>query len=301
MVDKLPPGLIVNADDLGIHPEINTGILSAYRRGILTSCTMLMTTPYLDETVRDFVRPAALPIGIHLSLTLGKAVAKASDVPDLVDAEGNLKLSAGRLLLASFTGPEGQRLLDQVGREFAAQLGRALDCGLRPTHADAHQHVHMNPSIFAAIEALLPRFGINRLRFSREPFWSFVFGADFLSICRRLNPAKWALIRWRCNQIRPQLATNDELFGILYSGAVSKSALLGVIAAIRPDHCIEVCIHPGFPAPPGIRSYNRPGYNGFISSIARKNEHDILVDAEVQDAVRRQGLQLRSYDGKSKL
>lgn len=300
MVDALPPGLIVNADDLGIHPDINAGILSAYRGGILTSCTMLMTTPYLERTVTEFVRPAALPIGIHLSLTLGKAVAKISEVPDLVDAEGNLRLSAGRLLLASFTGPAGQRLLRQCSREFAAQLGRALDCGVRPTHADAHQHVHMNPPIFAVIEELLPRFGINRLRFSRERFWPFVFGVDFLSICRRLNPAKWALIRWRCDQIKPRLVTNDELFGILYSGAVSKSALLRVIGSIKPDRSVEICIHPGFAAPFGTKSYDRSCYNAFISSIARKNEHDILVDAEVREAVRRRGLQLRSYDGKPK-
>ena len=50
--------------------------------------TMLMTTAYLEETVRDCVRPAVLPIGIHLSLTLGKAVASAAQVPDLVDEAG---------------------------------------------------------------------------------------------------------------------------------------------------------------------------------------------------------------------
>jgi hypothetical protein len=42
--------------------------------------------------------------------------------------------------------------------------------------------------------------------------------------------------------------------------------------------------------------YKRPGYNQFICSIARKHEHDILVDEEVREAVRRRGLQLRAYD-----
>jgi predicted glycoside hydrolase/deacetylase ChbG (UPF0249 family) len=42
----LSAGLIVYADDLAFHPEINSGILSAYRNGILTSCRMLMTNPY---------------------------------------------------------------------------------------------------------------------------------------------------------------------------------------------------------------------------------------------------------------
>ena len=301
MADKrVPPGLIVNADDLGIHPSINAGILSAYQNGILTSCTMLMTTAFLDETVRDFVRPALLPIGIHLSLTIGKAVADPGEVSNLVDEEGNLKLSAGRLLLSSYDDTAGQSLLRQVRHEFEAQLGRALDCGLKPTHADVHQHVHMNPAIFSVLEEVLPRFGIDRLRFTRERFWSSMFSADFLPVVKRLNPAKWALIRWRSSQITPHLAVNDELFGVLYSGAVSKTALLAVLATVGLDQSVEICIHPGFPAPNGVQYYPRPIYNDFISSITRKQEHDILVDENVQAAVRRRGLTLRAFSGEPK-
>jgi chitin disaccharide deacetylase len=301
MGDKfLPPGLIVNADDLGIHPAINAGILSAYRNGILTSCTMLMTTAYLDETLRDFVRPAALPIGVHLSLTLGKAAADAAEIPDLVDEEGNLKLSAARLLLSSHRDAVGHSLLRQIRREFEAQLGRALDCGLKPTHADSHQHVHMSPPIFDVLQEVLPRFGIDRLRFSRERFWTGVFGAEFLPIVKRLNPAKWALIRWRSAQITPHLAANDELFGVLYSGVISKAAMLAVIEDAGLDRSIEICIHPGFPAPSGVQHYTQHEYNAFISSILRKREHDVLVDADVQAAIRRRGLKLRSYDGELK-
>ena len=301
MADKrVPPGLIVNADDLGIHPSINAGILSAYQNGILTSCTMLMTTAFLDETVRDFVRPALLPIGIHLSLTIGKAVADPGEVSNLVDEEGNLKLSAGRLLLSSYDDTAGQSLLRQVRHEFEAQLGRALDCGLKPTHADVHQHVHMNPAIFSVLEEVLPRFGIDRLRFTRERFWSSMFSADFLPVVKQLNPAKWALIRWRSSQITPHLAVNDELFGVLYSGAVSKTALLAVLGTVGLDQSVEICIHPGFPAPNGVQYYPRPIYNDFISSITRKQEHDILVNENVQAAVRRRGLTLRAFSGEPK-
>lgn len=294
------PGLIVNADDLGIHPDINAGILSAYRKGILTSCTMLVTTAYLEETVRDYVRPRALPIGIHLSLTLGRAVAPASEVPDLIDDERNLKLSAASLLLNSYRTAAGQALLRQMRRELEAQLGCARDCGLQPTHADSHQHVHMNPAIFALLEEILPRFGVHRLRYTREPFWPFAVGADLLPIARRRNLAKWAFLRWRSGQIKRHLAGNDDLFGVLYSGMVSKSSLLAVLGNLAVRRLTEICIHPGFPAPKDLPYYPRPGYNDFITSSARKIEHDILIDESVQAAVRRRGLALRAYDGRPK-
>jgi chitin disaccharide deacetylase len=298
--DALPPGLIVNADDLGIHPHINSGILSAYRNGILTSCTMLMTTAYRDQTVREFVKPAALPIGIHLSLTLGKAVAPAERVPDLVDEEGNLKLGADRLLLSSFKGPGGQNLLDQITREIAAQLALARDLGLRATHADSHQHVHMNPAIYRLIEDLLPRYGVTRLRYSKERLYAFAAGPDLPALLKRNNPPKWALLRWRSRQIEPRLATTDGFFGILYSGTMTKRALVSVIARLPAGRSLEICIHPGFPAPEGESFYPRPGYNAFISASARKSEHDILVDPEVADLVRRRGLVLRAFDGCAK-
>jgi chitin disaccharide deacetylase len=297
---SLPAGLIVNADDLGIHPDISAGILSAYRNGILTSCTMLMTTPYLEQTVCDYVRPEALPIGIHLSLTLGKAAAPLAKVPDLVDAQGNLKLSASRLLVSSFARDFGRRLLAQIGAEFEAQLALARDWGLRPTHADSHQHVHMNPAIFALVQDLLPRYGVTRLRFCREPLPLFPSMQDLLALLRRLNPAKWALLRWRATQVRPRLATNEDFFGILYSGAMSRNVLMAIVSAMSRERSVEICIHPGFPAPRGPTFYPRPGYNDFISTPARRIEHDILVDEDLRELVRRRRLVLRGFDGRAK-
>lgn len=301
MASPLAPGLIVNADDLGIHPSINAGIVSAYRRGILTSCTMLMTTAYFDQTIRDHVRPQALPIGVHLSLTLGKAVAPRGEVPDLVDEDGNLKLAADRLILSAFKGERGGAVLRQIRREFEAQLAIARDHGLKPTHADSHQHVHMNPVIFRLLEELLPRFGIDRLRRSREAFHSFVLGPDLPDVMRRNNLAKWALLRWRAAALHPALATTDDFFGVLYSGAVTKRALLALLRAALPGRSLEICIHPGFPAPAGVRDYPRPGYNAFISAKARQTEHDVLADPDVVGLVRERGLDLRSFDGAIKV
>jgi chitin disaccharide deacetylase len=300
MEESLPPGIIINADDLGIHPSINAGILSAYRNGILTSCTMLVTTEYFEDTLRDYVRPSALPIGIHLSLTLGKAAAPERAVPDLIDKEGNLRFSALQLLLASFAGSEGAKLLSQIRREFEAQLSRAHDGGLRPTHADSHQHVHMNPAIFAVLESLLPRFGIDRIRFTRESFSWFALGRDFPSVIRRMNPAKWAILLVRARSITPRLLVNDEFFGVMYSGLMSKPAFQQVVSRIPRTKAVEISLHPGFSVPQGAKVYPSAAYNRFIASPARQLEHDLLVDPEASGSLRSRGLTLRSYDGSPK-
>ena len=295
----LPAGLIVNADDLGIHPRINAGIRSAFEHGILTSCTMLVTTPFLHETVCEFVKPRILPIGLHLALTQGKATAPLSEVPDLVDGSGDFVLSAAQLLSSNLS--QKSKLLVQVRREFECQLSLALDCGLRPTHVDSHQHVHMNPALFSLLQNLLPRFGINRIRFCTEPLWGFSLYERPYILMKRSNYAKWAVLKYRSKQIKPSVEVNDLLFGILYSGCVSKSSVIRAICASSNNLRFEICIHPGFPADESDKVYPRANYNAFISSKDRQREHDILLDEEVRAAVAANGWVLRSYNGRTKV
>jgi predicted glycoside hydrolase/deacetylase ChbG (UPF0249 family) len=293
----LPAGLIVNADDLGIHPSINAGILSAHRHGIVTSASMLMTTPYLAETVAQ-VRTGTLPVGIHLSLTLGRSVAELRDVPNLVDESNGFRWSSRQLLLNRFAGNQ-QGLVAQIRREFEAQLSLALDHGLRPTHADSHQHVHMNPRIFPVVEELLSRFGIRQLRYSREIVSPRAI-AGLMRQRRFINFAKVALLRTLSRRVRPQLSTTDQFFGVLYSGLVTKDALKTVIKRLPARHSLEVCIHPGFPAPPDHAPYPFANENEFIRSSARRIEHDALVDPEISQLIRQRRLVLRGFDGRPK-
>ena len=93
---------------------------------------------------------------------------------------------------------------------------------------------------------------------------------------------------------------NDDFFGLFYSGLVSKGALRRLIAGAPADKVIEICIHPGFPAPKGQPFYSRQSYNDFISAPARQIEHDILLDADLAGLLERRGLVLRGYDGRAK-
>jgi hypothetical protein len=117
----------------------------------------------------------------------------------------------------------------------------------------------------------------------------------------RNNLAKWALLRWHGVGLHPMLATTDDFFGVLYSGAVTKWAMLALLRAAAPGRSLEICIHPGFPAPAGVRDYPRPGYNAFISAAARQTEHDLLADPDIAGLVRERRHFLRSSDGAVKV
>jgi hypothetical protein len=75
---------------------------------------------------------------------------------------------------------------------------------------------------------------------------------------------------------------------------------LSAISRCVPGTSMEICIHPGFPAPGDHQTYSRANYNEFISSRWRQTEHDILVDEEVGEFVRVHRLALRGFDGQPK-
>lgn len=128
--------LIVNADDFGLTPGVNAGILEAHRQGIVTSTTLMVNMGAAEEALRLAADCPTLGVGIHLTLTAGHAV--STEVPSLVDRAGrfwNLKH------LAQFARP------DDIRREFRCQMERFLSFGKKPTHIDSHHHVHGEPSI----------------------------------------------------------------------------------------------------------------------------------------------------------
>jgi len=289
------PRLIINADDLGIHPCIDTGIFEAFKQGILTSATLLVTTPYTEAAVEG-ARRIGLPIGLHFSLTLGRAVAPRDEIPDLVNAQGNLQLSALKLLMLGLRGGRSEPLYRQIEREMEAQFRAAAALGAELTHADSHQHVHMNPRIFAMLEDTAERHGVRRIRFSHEPLFAFEFGRDLVTNLRRANPSKLALVTHLARRIAPRLATNDRFFGLMYSGHFTSSAFTHLLRRIsRANAVYELGLHPGHCAPADSRTYPSPGYNAFISSPSREAELRLLTARGTHEQVKSSGIQLISY------
>lgn len=114
--------LVVNADDLGYDPEIDRGILEAHARGLVTSATAMVETPFAAAALA--AAPATLGVGLHLVVdpSAGEAEARAA-------------------------------LLRQLGT-FEALRGAA------PTHLDSHKHAHARPGVLAAVAAVAAARGL---------------------------------------------------------------------------------------------------------------------------------------------
>ncbi len=104
--------LIVNGDDFGASRGINRGMIEAHQRGILTSTSLLVKTPYAEEAAALARMVPDLSVGLHADVR--DALEESDDGAGL---RGSLRLQYDR---------------------FEEIMGRP------PTHLDSHHNVHLD-------------------------------------------------------------------------------------------------------------------------------------------------------------
>src|SRR3989442_11035463 len=116
------PFLIVNADDFGLSPGVNRGIIWAHENGIVTSASLMVRWPAAAEAARYTRATRSLGVGLHLDL--GEWTCRGGEWSPLYQ-------------VARLDHPVEVR--EEVSRQLSAF--REL-VGQDPTHLDSHQHVH---------------------------------------------------------------------------------------------------------------------------------------------------------------
>lgn len=130
--------VIINCDDVGVSLAANIACEQAMRAGIATSGTLMVVCPWARDAVRRF---HDLDMGVHLTLTAEYDAYRwrsLTGAPSLHDDEGYLP----RKIVEVMARAE----IDDVRREFRAQIEQALAWGVDVTHLDNHMGVaHVDP------------------------------------------------------------------------------------------------------------------------------------------------------------
>lgn len=135
-----PRRLAICADDYGLGPAIDRGILGLVELGRITALSALVTPrrwPLAAAALRD-ASLGDVAVGLHFNLTEGEPLSDAlrRDWPRFPPLH--------TLLLRAALG----RLPASLADEFQAQLRRFVDSvGHAPAFIDGHQHVHALPGV----------------------------------------------------------------------------------------------------------------------------------------------------------
>lgn len=233
--------LIINADDFGLHPLINKGIIEGYTKGMITSTSLMPSSPYFDEAVKLAKANPGLGIGIHLTLVGGVAPVLKSGVDSLLDSR---KVFAEDYTVFAKKWYTGSIKKIELERELRAQIEKVLASGIKPTHIDSHQHMHVLPGIAGIVVRLCCEYGIAKVRMPAENiFWSGGFNAGLgrkigrngLSFCAGLAKLKAR----QAGLVYPQ-----HFFGMLAGGNLNAQLVKNILLNL-PDGTSEIMTHPG--------------------------------------------------------
>jgi predicted glycoside hydrolase/deacetylase ChbG (UPF0249 family) len=237
--------LVVNADDLGLTVGVNSGIFDAHDRGIVTSASLFANAPATGDAVRRARLHPSLGVGIHLALVDGTPILPPTRVPSLIEDDGRFRASWKPFIVACL---RGRIAFDEVEREWTAQIHRIRSEGIRPTHLDAHKHVHAFPPIFAIVARLAERFRIPVVRVPYER-WSPTWGdTRQRRTARRQALMNAAMLPWARRDARTASMHGlraPQFVGRIHTGVLSADSLEGMVRRL-PRGVTELMVHPGY-------------------------------------------------------
>jgi hopanoid biosynthesis associated protein HpnK len=234
--------LILNADDFGASAEVNAAVARARRDGVLTSASLMVTGERVAEAVDIAREDGALAIGLHLTLSNGVSLLPADEVPLLVDENQHFADSPALAGLHYYFDGRTRR---QLRREIEAQFLAFARTGLRLSHVDGHQHLHLHPTVLPIVIELAAQYGASGLRMPCEPLLPSV-SIDRSRIGRRTVVAcghSYLRSGRRGQLARAGLASCDAAVGSLVSGSMSTDYVIAMLSRLKCES-IEVFFHP---------------------------------------------------------
>ena len=255
--------LILNADDFGMREAINEAITGVLDAGVIRSTTLMVPCPAAAPAMRHLAAHPATPFGVHLTAICESAadrwrpVLPRDQVPSLLDEEGCF-FEFARM-------PELFRRLrlDELEREFRAQIEVVLAAGLRPTHLDWHSlRISNRPEILEVMFRLAREYGL-ALR---------VMGQTWIDNLHHLG-----------------LPGNEYDILDSYSlGWADKALTYARLLRDLPQGLSEWAIHPGLTAP-ATEPWELDDMR------IRHADFDFFTSQQAQDIVRHEGIILLDY------
>lgn len=133
--------LIISCDDLGFSYSANVAVYAALREGIATSASLMVPAPWARGAASAY---RGEDVGVHLTLNAEHELYRWGPItqsPSLFDGEGGFP----RTIEDIWEHAD----LDEVRREWRAQIERAILWGFDITHLDAHLGgVELRPEFF---------------------------------------------------------------------------------------------------------------------------------------------------------
>ena len=261
--------LIVTADDFGICVPVNEAVERARRDGMLTCASLMVGGSAATDAVERARREPGLRVGLHIVLAEGRPVCAPEDVPALVDGNGEFLRNLFAAGMRFFFRPVARR---QLEREIRAQFEAFQKTGLTLDHVNAHNHMHLHPTVLGIILKVGRDYGMKAMRVPEEAGGSATLKPWLKGLQSRLQ--------------RNGITANDRVLGLRDSGALTVDRAVELLDQLS-DGVTEMYFHPATRRCPEI-DRDMPDYQ-------HEAELETLLSPRFRQAIEAAGADLVSY------
>jgi len=136
--------VIFNADDFGLTPGVNLGIVAASQSGVVRSTTLMVGMAAEKHAIDLASSVTSLKVGLHLRFTAGAPLTAAH----------SLTSENGQFLVKDNYWQNKDFVEQQIADEVIAQVEHFLASGVSLSHIDSHHHAHTHPQILPVVQEL---------------------------------------------------------------------------------------------------------------------------------------------------
>jgi predicted glycoside hydrolase/deacetylase ChbG (UPF0249 family) len=221
-----------------------------------------------------------LDVGIHLTLVEEQPLSDKDRIPSLLNKKGLLQDHATTFTKKYFSG---EICLREVRCELEAQIQRVLQHGVKVSHLDSHQHLHMLPQIWHITVSLAQEYAIPAIRLPHEPLHPYMLRdtARMARIAQLLGLNFFCQLGSKSPVLRPQ-----HFAGFFFGGHLQRDNLRTVLQHLPATGTCELMCHPGLADP-------NTAYRHWKYQWA--DELTALTDPAISDFLKHQNIHLISY------
>ena len=273
--------IIVNADDFGLSPEINAGIMRAHRDGILRSASLMVAEPAARAAAELARDNPDLDVGLHAVVCKGRSLLGASQLGTAVSESGEF---IGSPVAAGMRYFFDRSMRAAMTDELRAQVERHLELVGYLNHIDGHLNFHVHPLFADILVNLAVEYKVPCIRLPRERVMTTMRLRRDNAARKLVESVIFRTLSRRTHRMMAErgLTSTDALFGLHQSGNLSEDYVVGVIDRIR-DGTTELYFHPA------------ADIGGIPPAPAAQLEVEILTSPRVRNAIVRNGIELITF------
>jgi hopanoid biosynthesis associated protein HpnK len=234
--------LIITGDDFGLAIPVNEAIEVAHVSGILSTTSLMVGASAAADAVEKAKRLPTLKVGLHLVLVKGRPVLPPDSIPGLVNEHGEFHEN---LVAAGFRFFFLPNIRKQLEAEIRGQFDAFQKTGLPLDHVNAHNHMHVHPTILNLILKVGRDFGVNAIRVPHEPSlpaWHASRKGFVGKMTNALGLAPWMWFM-KVRLRHAGMKANDFIFGRSDTGAMDEATVLRLLERV-PRGVTEMYFHP---------------------------------------------------------